>query len=85
MANPAIALQRSRHGRVLKPRRDPNFDYSSSFMDSVLPPHASTFSARDHSFARFAASLPAHANPGSPPQAIQSSAFPRLRKHLKES
>ena len=48
VADPAIALQRSRHGRVLKPRRDPNFDYSSSFLDSELPLHASTFSARDH-------------------------------------
>ena len=42
VADPAIALQRSRHGRVLRPRRDPNFDYSSSFLDSVLPLHAST-------------------------------------------
>ena len=85
LANPAIAIQRSRHGRVLRPRRDTNFDYSSSFMDSVLPLPASIFSARDHTFALFAASLPSHANPGSSPLAIQGSAFPRLRKQLKES
>ena len=85
MADPAIALQRSRHGRVLRPRCDPDFDYSSSVLDSVLPLHASTFSARDHSFALFAASLPSHANPGSSPLAIHGSAFPRLRKQLKES
>ena len=84
VADPAIALQRSRHGRVLKPRRDPNFDYSSSFLDSVLPRHAISFNARDHSFALFAASLPSHANSGSPPLAIQGSAFPRLRKQLKK-
>ena len=64
VADPAIALQRSRQGSVLRPRRDPNFDYSSSFLDSVLPLHASTFSARDHSFALFAASLPSHTNSG---------------------
>ena len=85
VANPAIALQRSRHGRVLRPRRDTNFDYSSSFLDSVLPSHASTFSARNHSFALFAALLPSHANSGSQPLAIQGSAFPRLRQQLKDS
>ena len=77
MADPAISLQRSRYGRVLRPRRYPNFDYSSSFLNSVLPPYASTFSARDHSFARFAAPVPSHANSGSSPLAIQCSAFPR--------
>ena len=85
MADPAIAQQRSRHGRVLRPRRDPNFYYSSSFLDSVLPLHASTISACNHSFALLAASLPSHANSGSPPLAIQGLAFPRLRKQLKES
>ena len=85
VADPAMARQRSRHWRVLRPRRYPNLDYSSLFLDSVMPPYASTFSARDHSFASFAASLPSHAHHGSSPQAIQGSAFPRLRKQLKES
>ena len=39
VADPAIALQISRLRRVLRPRRDPNFDYFSSFLDSVLPLH----------------------------------------------
>ena len=85
VVDPAIALQRSRHGRALRPRHDPNFDYSISFLDSVLPLHGSTLSARDHSFALFAASLPSHANSGSPPLAFQGSAFPSLRKQLKEA
>ena len=85
VADPAIAIQRSCYGPVLRPRRDLNFDYSSSFLDSVLPLHASTFSARDHSFAIFAASPPSHTNSSLLPLAIQSSAFPRLRKQLKES
>ena len=80
VADPAIAPQRSRHGRILRPRRNPNFDYSSSFLDSVLPPHAITLSARDHSFAMFVASLPSHTNSCSSPLAIEGSAFPRLRK-----
>ena len=45
----------------------------------------STFSTRDYSFALFAASLPYHANFGWSPLAIHGSAFPRLRKKLKES
>ena len=41
MVDPAVALQRSRHGRTLKPRRDPDFDYSGSFLESGLPLHSS--------------------------------------------
>ena len=85
VADSAIALQRSCHRRVLRPRRDPDFDYFSVFLNLVLPLHASTFSARDYSFALFAASLPSHANPGSSPLAIQGSAFPKLRQQLNES
>ena len=84
-ADPAIALQRSRNGRVLRLRCDPKFDYSCSFLDSVLPLHSSTLHARDCSFALFAASLPFNANSGSSPLAVKGSALPRLRKQLKES
>ena len=31
--NPEFSLQRSRYGRVVKPRRDPDFDYSNIFLE----------------------------------------------------
>ena len=85
MTDPAIALQLSCHGRVFRPRRDFDFNCSSSFLNSVLPLHLSTLQVCDYSFAHFAASLPSHANSGSSPPANQGSALPRLWKQLKES
>ena len=84
VADPSIALQQSRHGGVLRPRRDPDFNYSNLVLNSVLPLHSSTLHDRDHYLAHFAVLLPFHNNSGSSSTAIQGSAFPKLRKLLKE-
>ena len=65
--DPAVALQRSRHGRTLKPRRDPDFDYSGSLFGSGLPFNSSNLHAFDTSFALSSVVLPSHANTDSSP------------------
>ena len=83
--DPEVALQRSRHGRTLKPRRDPDFDYSGSFLDSGPPLNSSNLHGFDTSFALLSVALISHANTDSSPLIVQCSAFPRLRKQLREA
>ena len=81
VANPQLALQRSRYGRALKPKRDSAFDYSAF--------HNSSFesSASDCCFMFHSASAPAtHANPDSqPPATVRGTALSRLRRELVQS
>ena len=81
VADPQLALQRSRYGRVLKPKRDSNFDYSAFFMNSF---ESSTV---DYCFMFHSASPPApSANPDSqPPAAVRGTALSRLRRELVQA
>ena len=69
VADPQLALQRSRYGRVVKPNRDPAFDYSSFLLSS----RESSFEPSVSEFCFMFTSAPtAHANPDSqPPTAVQ--------------
>ena len=81
--DPQLALRRSRYGRVVKPNRDPAFDYSSfllSSRDSNFEPPVSDFCFM------FSSARTGLANPDSqPPATVQGSALTRLRRELVRS
>ena len=81
MADPQLALQRSRYGRVLKPKRDSAFDYSAFLINSFKT------SAFEYCFMLHSASAPAtHANTDSqPPATVRGTALSRLRRELVQS
>ena len=79
--DPQLALQRSRYGRVLKPKRDSAFDYSAFFVNSQFINSDFLFM-----FSSSSQSSPPSATPGSqPPATVQGSAFSRLRRELLHS
>ena len=58
----AVALQRSRYERTLKPSQDSDFDYNCSFIDLRLLLYSISLYAVDTSLTRFSAALPYRAN-----------------------
>ena len=81
VADPQLALQRSRYGRVLKPKRDSAFDYSAFVINSFEP------SIVDYCFVLNSAAAPAsHANTDSqPPATVRGTALSRLRRELVQA